>query len=68
MEQNVVSKKTLKRRSQRREQTMADLKDENARLKAMLACQMRKAEHGCSDASCKLCDPERPEDRTWELT
>jgi hypothetical protein len=64
----VISSKTLKRRKQRREQTIADLKDENGRLKAMLAREMRKSEHGCSDASCKLCDPEKAGDRTWELT
>jgi hypothetical protein len=64
----VVSKKTLNRRKQRREQTMADLKEENGRLKAMLARELRKAEHKCSDAACPLCDPEKPGDRTWELT
>lgn len=43
------------------------LKHENAHLKAMIARMIRKEEHGCIDASCSLCDPEQPEDSTWEL-
>jgi hypothetical protein len=43
------------------------LEAENAYLKKIVARESRKAEHGCADGNCSLCDPERPEDSTWKV-
>jgi hypothetical protein len=63
----MVRKKVLQRRSQRRANVLQDLRDENVRLKKMLALMQRKAEHGCTDANCSLCK-EQPGDGTWKLS
>jgi hypothetical protein len=44
------------------------LVDMGKRLKKTVARDSRKAEHGCSDAMCSLCDPEQPDDGTWEFS
>jgi len=58
----MVSTETRKRRSKRR-QTLADLEAENTRLRQRIAAlekeashDQRKANHGCTNFSCELCD------------
>lgn len=59
----MVSRKYLKRRSKRREESLAELKAENMRLKEIIALNQRKIKHGCTDANCSLCH----EDWRWYM-
>jgi hypothetical protein len=62
-----MTNQRLQKRQQRRRDNLVILRDENVRLKKIVARLQRKIEHGCSDASCSLCDVEKPEDGTWEF-